>query len=864
MEGLDEARVGQAADRFESFFAELEETFVERKQVLQQIALALLAREHVLVTGPPGTAKSQLAHAAFGRIVCESTGAPSMFARQITESTVQTDLIGPIDFKNLMATGRTTSFTDEGLLGSVHAFLDEVFDGRDMLLRSALNLLQERHVKQGGHIERGRVECALMTTNRYIADVVAHSRDTLLAFVDRIAFISFVPRGFADPSNLAAVLHRHVGRGATVELDARLTLQDVDALQALGDQVVVSPQACQALAVLLERYDDELNAAVRADAEFVPTRYLSTRTAVRCGKILRAICAYRYVFGERSRALEVQRGDFDSLRLHLVLSGPEPDALAKLIENESDPSERRQLSIARTEREIFDRCLEKVPSFVPSGRGIAPPRPGATSTPPSATASPAAGATAEPSSEDRALAECARKLGRGSVDAAMEVLRTALPLASGTDANARRARELCQQATAQISKSSLRGALEAHATANDGLLERARKLKTLALTLDDSKASTHDLAAGLRKKAQEMIDDLVRFGAFEGETLLEERPASHQTIERRVTSLAELAAMRAELETHPGTEWINTVNAFERELAVLAESSFCKAVAQSLGGSSELPLAQMLERVSSELDWLSTIEQRVSAIGGWPSRLRTMAIGDRLGELIEVVFTRIDVTRRDALHGEIARVKETLEKADIGSAITTKQWFQWAATALVRGEPEAPTDLEPACYLSYTKLRQAEQRTPIGYTLCEVALQVADGELAGATNPAQIAPLFTGLDPSLRQAIGELDLSRVERAVGLLEAWWTRSRVDGAAAEDPLRELTKSELFRVLWDQGALARFALEVRLVAELFPEHAARAEALRARMVRLYDETKHAAFGLLRDRTAAAWRRALALPES
>ena len=86
------------------------------------------------MTGPPGTAKSALAAAILGRIVDEGSGQPSLFARQFTESTVQTDLIGPIDFKTQTDTGRTEHFTDEGILGSHHAFLDEVFDGRDMLL----------------------------------------------------------------------------------------------------------------------------------------------------------------------------------------------------------------------------------------------------------------------------------------------------------------------------------------------------------------------------------------------------------------------------------------------------------------------------------------------------------------------------------------------------------------------------------------------------------------------------------------------------------------------------------------------------------------------------------------------------------
>src|SRR5947199_1124129 len=104
----------------------------------------------------------------------------------------------------IMETGRIEHFTNEGMLGAVNAFLDEVFDGRDMLLRSTLNLLNERELKQGTKVSRGKIECALMTSNRYLVEVLASER--LLAFVDRIAFLNFVPKGFADPDALAAVL----------------------------------------------------------------------------------------------------------------------------------------------------------------------------------------------------------------------------------------------------------------------------------------------------------------------------------------------------------------------------------------------------------------------------------------------------------------------------------------------------------------------------------------------------------------------------------------------------------------------------------------------------------------------------------
>ena len=60
---MDPHRVDGAAGRFRSFFDQLADTFVERDDVVHQGALALLSKEHALISGPPGTAKSALATA---------------------------------------------------------------------------------------------------------------------------------------------------------------------------------------------------------------------------------------------------------------------------------------------------------------------------------------------------------------------------------------------------------------------------------------------------------------------------------------------------------------------------------------------------------------------------------------------------------------------------------------------------------------------------------------------------------------------------------------------------------------------------------------------------------------------------------
>ncbi len=103
----DEVRFTESASSFRGFFTELREAFVERESLFTQLELALLCKEHVLIIGPPGTAKSAIAGAVLGRIVDEKSGRPSLFSKQLAENTVQTDLIGPVDFKVLTETGRT-------------------------------------------------------------------------------------------------------------------------------------------------------------------------------------------------------------------------------------------------------------------------------------------------------------------------------------------------------------------------------------------------------------------------------------------------------------------------------------------------------------------------------------------------------------------------------------------------------------------------------------------------------------------------------------------------------------------------------------------------------------------------------------
>ena len=349
-------RFHDAAQAFRGFFMELRDAFLEREALFVQLELALLSREHVLIVGPPGTAKSAVAGAVLGRVVDEKTGRPSLFSKQLAENTVQTDLIGPVDFKVLTETGRTEFITDDGMLGATHAFLDEVFDGRDMLLRSILNVLHERELKHGRKVTHGKCECAVMTSNRYLSEVLARSPETLLAFADRISFICFCPKGFARRSSRAQMLQRAV-TGQRPSLKAPLTLQQLDVLQDAVAQVEVTGLVTEGLELLADGLEKALLAQVSKLPDYVPTKYFSQRSMVKALWALKAAVVRDAIYHRPERSLVATPDDLTALRYFFLLGGPPPEELELLLKSAADPRERAQLEIIRVEHRAFDEVL---------------------------------------------------------------------------------------------------------------------------------------------------------------------------------------------------------------------------------------------------------------------------------------------------------------------------------------------------------------------------------------------------------------------------------------------------------------------------------------------------------------------------
>jgi len=118
------------------------EGLVGREQLAELIVLAAVAQEHILVVGPPGTAKS-----AVVRRVAQSMGG-RYFEYLLGRFTEPSELFGAVDLKKLREGLVETDVS--GMLPEADiVFLDEVFLGSTAILNTLLGVLNERRFRRG-------------------------------------------------------------------------------------------------------------------------------------------------------------------------------------------------------------------------------------------------------------------------------------------------------------------------------------------------------------------------------------------------------------------------------------------------------------------------------------------------------------------------------------------------------------------------------------------------------------------------------------------------------------------------------------------------------------------------------------------
>lgn len=199
-------------DKFNITRQELSAALIERESEVDLVMTAMLAGEHCLFVGPPGTAKSMLADAMTQFID------GNRFSLLMNKYTEPREVVGPVDVMALKQ-GQNRVITDGMLPEADIAFLDEVFKASSAILNTMLRMLNERKFKNGLQEMDCPLQLAIAASNEWPTEA-----KELGALFDRFMF-----RKHVEPISTEGNIERLMfSPSLTPSLSTSLTIAELE------------------------------------------------------------------------------------------------------------------------------------------------------------------------------------------------------------------------------------------------------------------------------------------------------------------------------------------------------------------------------------------------------------------------------------------------------------------------------------------------------------------------------------------------------------------------------------------------------------------------------------------------------------
>jgi MoxR-like ATPase len=221
----------------------LSEGLVERDIPIRLALLAALAGEHLLLIGPPGTAKSELAR----RLRLAFTG-QTYFERLLTRFSVPEELFGPLSIKALENDQYERQITGYLPTAAV-AFLDEIFKANSAILNALLTLLNEREFDNGTQRIKTPLVSVIGASNEL------PQQEELLALYDR--FLVRLHVGPVSDDGFSKLLDLRGHAKPTIEAALMLTPADLEQIHARTLEVAVPAEVASLIKALRKFCQDQ-------------------------------------------------------------------------------------------------------------------------------------------------------------------------------------------------------------------------------------------------------------------------------------------------------------------------------------------------------------------------------------------------------------------------------------------------------------------------------------------------------------------------------------------------------------------------------------------------------------------------------
>jgi MoxR-like ATPase len=207
----------------------LNERYAERTTEIDLGIKSLVSRQHFLQIGPPGTAKSMLAHD-----LAIAFDVPYM-RKLLGKSTPPEEMFGPYDLAAIKESKFRRVTTDRTAQRAVIQFWDEIFKSSAAIRNTMLTLLNERFYDHGDEFYTVPLITVFAASNELPDDSEESG-----AFFDRFLIRRFVDY-IKDPSEFVKMMRasRNRNDGTTAELGPVMTHTDLLEAHAEARMVVI-------------------------------------------------------------------------------------------------------------------------------------------------------------------------------------------------------------------------------------------------------------------------------------------------------------------------------------------------------------------------------------------------------------------------------------------------------------------------------------------------------------------------------------------------------------------------------------------------------------------------------------------------
>src|ERR1700689_3334961 len=193
---VDIARVSAS---FQELARQMGAQFLDKQEIIRLMTISAIAGEHMVIVGPPGTAKSAMID-MFAKLIDAR-----YFEYLLTRFTEPNELFGPVDI-SAFREGRYTRRIENMLPTAEIVFLDEIFKSNSAILNSLLHVINERKFQNGPEVLPVPLISLFAASNEVPND------DNLSAMFDR-----FLVRVLSD--NLDSYhFHELMKKGVSLEL----------------------------------------------------------------------------------------------------------------------------------------------------------------------------------------------------------------------------------------------------------------------------------------------------------------------------------------------------------------------------------------------------------------------------------------------------------------------------------------------------------------------------------------------------------------------------------------------------------------------------------------------------------------------